>query len=162
MTHLSGNRYSILVWFFVVGSVPVYILGVCVRCVLIRGTFQNLTGRGWRVEVRRKLDVVPLNLWCRELALTIGMRCGRGFASYMTPLIEHENDPTIISQTSLDRKAYILSPTVHYSNGVKVEWTHMVTRTHSYHGVDRYYPNPHSFFCGPTQHRTSGINYGLR
>ena len=107
MTHLSGNLYSVLVSFFVMGSVPLYILNICVRRVLIRGTFQNLTGRGWRVEVRRKLDIVPLNLWCRKLALTIGMRCGRGFASHMTPLIEHANHPTIISQTSLDRKAYI-------------------------------------------------------
>lgn len=29
--------------------------GVCVRCILIRGTFQNSMGRGWRVEVNHTL-----------------------------------------------------------------------------------------------------------
>ena len=37
------------------------------------------------------------------------------------------------------------------TSGVKVEWKNIVTRTRFSHGVGRYYPKPHSFFCGPTQ-----------
>jgi hypothetical protein len=80
-------------------------------CTPIRGNFQILTGRGWRVEMRHtlpgrrslRLDVPdPASLY----RLPVCGVAGRNLMSHQI-LIEHGNHHTR-PQTSLERKAYVL------------------------------------------------------